>query len=469
MTFTFPQLSTANLEALKSKGNVLPIMVELPADTETPVTLFHKLTHNKPGSILLESVSSPEKRSRYSFVLSDPSETITDLDQLRQKIKLFKNIPLPNVPIFTGGYVGTINYETVGVFEPKLERQGPSEVQFNRYDTVIAFDHFQSKILLITNLFLKENIGQQMQRAQQKLEQIYEKLTATHTKPLGFITPTDRNIDPTSNTERADFEKNVGVIKEAILDGEVFQTVLSQKFSAPYEDDPFTLYRALRMINPSPYMFYLNRGDRQIVGASPETLVRVEDRKVSIAPIAGTRPRGRTEAQDQAHADSLLNDPKELAEHRMLLDLGRNDVGRVSELGSVHLKNPERIEKYSHVMHIVSDVEGQLKPEADSIDAFGACFPAGTLTGAPKIRAMQLINQLETAPRDLYGGGMGYFGFSGNMDFAILIRTFVVENQTASIQVGAGVVHDSIPAKEYEETLHKAHANFQALRYTTES
>ncbi|MDP2625269.1 MAG: chorismate-binding protein [Candidatus Peregrinibacteria bacterium] len=465
MTFTFPQLSTANIESLQVQGNVLPIVVEFAADTETPVSLFHKLTQNREGSMLLESIHSPEKRARYSFILLSPSETITDLNEVKEKLKSFRNIPIPNLPIFTGGYVGTINYETVGEFEPTLKLKGEGKVQFDRYDTVVAFDHFQSKILFITNLFLKNNIKDEMAKAKNTLEGLYEKFKYNQSN-LGLLQRAEKSVEPKSNTTKEAFKNAVIKAKKGIVDGEIFQIVLSQKFSTPFSEDPFTLYRALRMVNPSPYMFYINRGDRQIIGASPETLVRLEEGTVSIAPIAGTKPRGRNEEQDEANAKDLLSDEKELAEHRMLLDLGRNDIGRVSEIGTVELHNPERIEKYSHVMHIVSDVQGTLRKDCDALDAFASCFPAGTLSGAPKIRAMQMIAELEPEARDIYGGGMGYFGFSGNMDFAIAIRTFVVENGTASIQVGAGIVQDSIPEKEYEETMHKAEANFQALSYT---
>jgi anthranilate synthase component I len=394
----------------------------------------------------------------------------------------FQSPFVPGLPRFTGGAVGYLGYETAAWFEPTVARHtassearsdgdgadstapgdGQDEAGFMVFDTVLAFDHVQHRILLIANARISgdEDLRALYQFACAKIDFLERELE----RPLSL--PRVTNSEPLqldSNFTQPVFESIVRKAKEHIAAGDIYQVVLSQRFSADVGVDPFTVYRALRHVNPSPYMFFVRMGDRSIVGSSPEMLVRVEGRHAVTHPIAGTRPRGRSDEEDQRLADELKRNEKERAEHVMLVDLGRNDLGRVCDYGSVRVPTFMSLERYSHVMHLVSVVEGQLAAEYDRLDALVACFPAGTVSGAPKVRAMQIINELEPAARAIYAGAVGYLDFAGNLDFCIAIRTIVLEGGKASVQAGAGIVADSNPTAEYEETRDKARAMIRAL------
>ena len=372
---------------------------------------------------------------------------------------------VPGLPRFTGGAVGYLGYDAAAWFEPvtlqtSMDRQ--DEAGFMLFDTVLAFDHVRHRILIIANARITgdEDLESLYQFACAKIEFVQRELERglSRAEP-----PASASIDVTSNVTREEFERMVRTAKEHIAAGDIYQVVLSQRFEARIGADPFTVYRALRHVNPSPYMYFIRMGDRSIVGSSPEMLVRVEGRRVETHPIAGTRPRGRNDEEDMRLAEELKRNEKERAEHVMLVDLGRNDVGRVSEYGSVRVPTFMTLERYSHVMHLVSIVEGKLSDEHDRLDALVACFPAGTVSGAPKVRAMEIISELENQRRGLYAGAVGYLDFAGNLDFCIAIRTVVIENGRAYVQAGAGIVADSNPAAEYEETRDKARAVIQAL------
>jgi anthranilate synthase component 1 len=332
-------------------------------------------------------------------------------------------------------------------------------------DTMLVFDHVTHKIKVLSYVKLNGSLDQEYQKAVAKIDDLIARLQQPYTGnkiARGKVNP-ESVSKLTSNTTRKAFEANVQKIKEYITDGEAIQVVYSQRLSRPTSLPPFEIYRALRTINPSPYMFYLDYGDFQIVGASPEVLVRVEDGNVMTRPLAGSRPRGKTPAEDAALEQELRSDEKERAEHIMLVDLGRNDIGRVSEAGSVKVSELMGVERYSHIMHLVTHVQGKLRPDMDAFDALRACFPAGTVSGAPKVRAMEIIAELEPEKRGPYAGAVGYFSFSGNMDMAIAIRTMVVSKGTAYVQAGAGIVYDSVPSREYDESLNKARALLKAL------
>jgi anthranilate synthase component 1 len=375
---------------------------------------------------------------------------------------------MPGLPRFFGGLVGYFGYDTVGYIEPRLaggRKHDPLEtpdILLTVSDEVVVFDNLTGKLLVVVHADASDPDG--LERSQLRLAD----LVATLRTPADLYQehPAVCEVsesDFVSGFSRESFEAAVARIKDYILEGDVMQVVLSQRLSIPYAALPLDLYRALRCLNPSPYMFFMDLGEFHIVGSSPEILVRLEDGIVTVRPIAGTRPRGRDDGEDMELEADLLNDPKELAEHLMLIDLGRNDVGRVSEVGSVNLTEKMVIERYSHVMHIVSNVTGNIRPGMSAIDVLRATFPAGTVSGAPKIRAMEIINELEPVKRGIYAGAVGYLSWSGNMDTAIAIRTAVIKNKTLHIQAGAGVVADSVPALEWEETMNKGRAIFQAV------
>jgi anthranilate synthase component 1 len=471
---------------LAQRATFVPVVKEIVADLLTPVSAFLKIAEHSDYAFLLESVEGGEHVGRYSFLGKDPflilrgrgSETLIEragvtspsekpfIDTLRDLMNSFQSPFVPGLPRFTGGAVGYLGYDTAEWFEPVLgtatRRSNGDEAGFMLFDTVLAFDHVQHRILLIANARIsgEEDLRSLYQFACAKIDFLERELERALSLPRRT---TSDLLALESNFTQPAFEAIVRQAKEHIAAGDIYQVVLSQRFSAHLGVDPFTAYRALRHVNPSPYMFFVRMGDRSIVGSSPEMLVRVEGRRAETHPIAGTRPRGRTEDEDQRLADELKRNEKERAEHVMLVDLGRNDLGRVCSYGSVRVPTFMTLERYSHVMHLVSVVEGQLAEDQDRLDALVACFPAGTVSGAPKVRAMQIINDLETTPRGIYAGAVGYLDFAGNLDFCIAIRTIVLERGHASIQAGAGIVADSNPTAEFEETRDKARAMIRAL------
>ncbi len=471
---------------LAKRGTFVPVCKEMVADLLTPVSAFLKIAEHSDYAFLLESVEGGEHVGRYSFLGKDPflilrardGRTIIDragvttetadglVSTLRQTMARFNSPFVPGLPRFTGGAVGYFGYDTAAWFEPltlqPTEGSPQDEAGFMLFDTVLAFDHVRHRILIIANarITADDELEALYQFACAKIEFVERELDRALSK--GSAAPAGE-LAFTSNFTREAFEAMVRRAKEYIAAGDIFQVVLSQRFEAPIAADPFTVYRALRHVNPSPYMFFIRMGDRSIVGSSPEMLVRVEGRRAETHPIAGTRPRGRTDEEDVRLAEELKRNEKERAEHVMLVDLGRNDLGRVCEYGSVRVPTYMALERYSHVMHLVSIVEGKLDEEHDRLDALVACFPAGTVSGAPKVRAMEIISELEPIRRGVYAGAVGYLDFAGNLDFCIAIRSIVMEGGRALVQAGAGIVADSNPAAEYEETRDKARAMMSAL------
>ena len=472
---------------LAKRATFVPVVKELVADLLTPVSAFLKVAEHSDYAFLLESVEGGEHVGRYSFLGKDPflilrgrdGQTVVEragvttdagkpfIDTLRELMNSFQSPFVPGLPRFTGGAVGYFGYDTAAWFEPTAARPGAADAPgdaagFMLFDTVLAFDHVQHRILLIANARISgdEDLRSLYQFACAKIEFLEGELE----RALSLKRP--EGGDPaalTANMSQDAFETMVKRAKEYIAAGDIYQVVLSQRFEAEVGVDAFTVYRALRHVNPSPYMFFIRMGDRSIVGSSPEMLVRVEGRHAVTHPIAGTRPRGKSDEEDQRLADELKRNEKEKAEHVMLVDLGRNDIGRVSEYGTVRVPTFMALERYSHVMHLVSVVEGQLADGRDRLDALVSCFPAGTVSGAPKVRAMQIINELEPTRRGLYAGAVGYLDFAGNLDFCIAIRSVLLEGGKAYIQAGAGIVADSNPTAEYEETRDKARAMIRAL------
>ncbi|MDY0190619.1 MAG: anthranilate synthase component I [Desulfuromonas sp.] len=478
-----------NFVELTKVGNLIPIYVEILADMETPVSAFKKID-NGSLSFLLESIEGGEKWARYSFLGSgsgtlfrsrgDDYEVLIDgviveagtcadpLNKLQQLMSRFTPVELPDLPRFCGGAVGYLGYDMVRYVE-SLPNSNPATVGsydscFFFSDSLLIFDNRLQKIKVVYNAYIEEGKDPRSvyELGVNKIKALIEQLRT----PLPRLPQTKLIDQPTvltSNFSHDDFISAVEKCKEYVRSGDVIQVVLSQRFSAPCQVDPFDIYRSLRTINPSPYMFFLRFYDSIVVGASPEVMVRKEDDVVEVRPIAGTRPRGNTARDDLRMEQELLVDPKEVAEHVMLVDLGRNDLGRICQTGSVEVSEFKIIERYSHVMHIVSNVRGLLQPGLDSFDTFRATFPAGTLSGAPKIRAMEIIDELEPERREIYGGAVGYFSYSGNMDLAIAIRTLVVHKNTIHLQAGAGIVVDSDPQAEYQETLNKARGVLKAI------
>lgn len=470
---------------LAQRGTFVPVCKEMVADLLTPVSAFLKVAEHSDYAFLLESVEGGEQVGRYSFLGKDPflilrsrgGKTIVDragqisrldtpfMTTLRELMAGFHSPFIPGLPRFTGGAVGYLGYDAAAWFEP-VPLQPTTEVEdeagFMLFDTVLAFDHVRHRILIIANARITgdEELESLYQFACAKIEFVERELDRPLSRPPR---PAADGLEVSSNVTRDEFERMVRTAKEYIAAGDIYQVVLSQRFEAPIAADPFTVYRALRHVNPSPYMYFLRMGGRSIVGSSPEMLVRVEGRRVETHPIAGTRPRGRTDDEDVRLAEELKRNEKERAEHVMLVDLGRNDVGRVSAYGTVRVPTYMALEKYSHVMHLVSIVEGKLSEEHDRLDALASCFPAGTVSGAPKVRAMEIIAELENRRRGIYAGAVGYLDFAGNLDFCITIRTVLIENGQAYVQAGAGIVADSNPAAEFEETRDKARAVIQAL------
>ena len=473
---------------LAKRATFVPVVKELVADLLTPVSAFLKVAEHSDYAFLLESVEGGEHVGRYSFLGKDPflilrgrnGQTVMEkagvttdgdkpfVDTLRELMNSFQSPFVPGLPRFTGGAVGYFGYETSAWFEPTAARQdaappsGRDDAGFMVFDTVLAFDHVQHRILLIANARISpdEDLRSLYQFACAKIEflqsELERSLSLKHSASKEPLTLTP-------NMSQEAYEAIVKKAKEYIAAGDIYQVVLSRRFEAELSVDAFTVYRALRHVNPSPYMFFIRMGERSIVGASPEMLVRVEGRHAVTHPIAGTRPRGKTEEEDRRLADELKRNEKERAEHVMLVDLGRNDIGRVCDYGTVRVPTFMTLERYSHVMHMVSVVEGQLAEGRDRLDALVSCFPAGTVSGAPKVRAMQIINELEPSRRGLYAGAVGYLDFAGNLDFCIAIRSILLEGGKAYIQSGGGIVADSNPTAEFEETRDKARAMIRAL------
>ncbi len=481
--------------------NLIPVYREFPADLETPVSVYLKLMEGAGPSFLLESVEGGEQVGRYSFVGVDPRGMVTlrgrdvhhtragreevrtlDPDEdvlhvLKAELDRFTPAAVPGLPRFRGGAVGFLGYDVVRSFErlPGTAARALDlpDALFLMADTLVVFDHARHRLMILSNARLDEADGGDVESAYVDAIQSIERVSERLLRPLPAIPrrraaagPNGRQKDVlTSNMSRSQFEAIVREAKEYVAAGDIFQVVLSQRLSRRTNAHSFAIYRALRMLNPSPYMFYFDLGsyDFQIIGASPEMHVRLEDGVASVRPIAGTRRRGQTEAEDRELAAELLADPKERAEHVMLVDLGRNDLGRVCEYGSVDVRDLMVVERYSHVMHIVSHVQGRLRPEMDAYDLLRATFPAGTVSGAPKIRAMEIIEALEGQRRGLYAGAIGYVSYDGSMDTCIAIRTMLVLGDQVHIQAGAGIVADSVPAAEYEECLNKARALAEAV------
>jgi anthranilate synthase component 1 len=464
------------VKEISRDGNAVPIYREIIADLETPVSAFLKI--NQGGySFLLESVEGGERLARYSFIGTEPyrvlsvrGEDKTDpLPLIAEELNKYKIVPISGLPKFCGGAVGYLSYETVTRFEelpsPERDPLGVPESLFMLVDTVLIFDHVTHKIKVLSHVHLDGDIEESYQKAVDKIDGLINRLNRPlqPSRQMNGNIPVSGEVTPSSNFTRKDYEAVVTKIKQYITAGEVIQVVPSQRLSQPTTAAPFDIYRALRTINPSPYMFYFDFADFYIIGASPEILVRVENGVVTTRPLAGTRPRGKTPAEDEMLERELRSDEKERAEHIMLVDLGRNDIGRVSEPGTVEVSELMEVERYSHVMHLVTNVQGRLRQDMTAFDALRACFPAGTVSGAPKIRAMEIIAEVEPEKRGPYAGAAGYFSFSGNMDMAIAIRTMVVKNGIAYTQAGGGIVYDSEPEREFEETMNKARAQLNAI------
>jgi len=484
----FPPLPV--FEELSKQGNLIPVYREILTDIETPVSAFMKLNQGQ-GTFLLESVEGVNKFSRYSFVGANPHtifqmskgqvtltqkgqtrsyETQQDpLTELQNIMSSYRPITFGQLPIFYGGAVGYLSYECATYFEPSVPRARVDDLQvpdalFVISDTLLIFDHLEHRLKILVNALVQTDAQRAYQEAVEKIERVAKQLmqpvphvslATTHASEVDFLPPSNMTCDQ--------YVKMTTAMQEYIKAGDIFQVVPSQRFAVPFKHSPIDLYRALRFINPSPYMFCLDFDGIALVGSSPETHVRCENGKVEIRPIAGTRPRRQHPIEDDDMARELLSDPKERAEHLMLVDLARNDVGRVCEYHTVKVTDFMSIERYSHVMHIVSNVEGTLKQGTSAYDVMRATFPAGTVSGAPKVRAMQIIAEGEPTCRGTYAGAVGYFGFSGNLDSCITIRTILLKDGKAYVQAGGGLVADSTPMGEYQESVNKAKAALKAI------
>ncbi|HEY7064013.1 MAG TPA: anthranilate synthase component I [Chloroflexota bacterium] len=480
--------SRAEARRLAGQARLLPVYREILADVETPVSAYLKVARGAP-SFLLESVEGGERLARYSIVGTEPRQQLDawpgrarlsgpdgvderacddPLALVDDWVGRHELVAVPGLPRFRGGAVGYLGYEMARCYErlpaPAADPLGLPLAHLALYDTLLVFDHLQRTIKVVTHVPLDGDVDAAYDAGLGRIDALVERLAAPLT--VGSLPAGQAPAEPVplaSNMARAEFEAAVERGKEHIAAGDVIQVVLAQRFSRPVAASPFAVYRALRAVNPSPYMYFLDWGDYQLVGASPELLVLVENGQVMTNPIAGTRPRGDTPERDDALAEELRADEKERAEHLMLVDLGRNDVGRVSVPGSVRVAQFMEIERYSHVMHLVSQVTGRLDTALRPVDALRACFPAGTVSGAPKIRAMEIIADLEPEQRGPYAGAVGFFGYNGSLETAITIRTAVLKNGVAHVTAGAGIVADSVPAREYEETQNKARAAERAL------
>ncbi len=474
--------------SLTGAGNLIPVYREILADMETPVSAYLKLSATP--SFLFESVEGGEKWGRYSFLgisvrrvirargnsieVVQDGETVKEsvyedpLDALKEELSLYRPVAVEGLPGFYGGLVGYIGYETVKYFERVPDREKPtlglSDMYFMIPDIVLVFDNLRQSLKIVCPVHVEGSPEAAYREAAGKIDAVMERLGSVRPASGSKASPRPRKKDFVSSFgPREAFEEAVRKAKEYVRAGDVVQVVVSQRFGRECAADPFDIYRALRVVNPSPYMYFMDTGEARIVGSSPEILVRLDGRRIVLRPIAGTRRRGRSEDEDRALEKELREDPKEVAEHIMLVDLGRNDVGRVAETGSVKVTELMSVERYSHVMHLVSNVEGMLREGLDAFDVFRSCFPAGTVTGAPKVRAMEIIDELEPVKRGPYAGAVGYFGYSGNTDTCITIRTIVVKDGSLYVQAGAGIVADSVPSNEYTETLNKALGMMKAV------
>ncbi len=477
----YPTLAQVKALAARGQGNLAPVYREVPADLETPVSAFLKVARGE-YSFLLESVEGGERLARYSFLGTEPYRILRagpyaaawdgadPLLDVQEELSRFRLAPLENgLPRFTGGAVGYLAYEVIRHFEPRVptataDSQGLPETAFMFVDTLLVFDHLRHTIKVVAHCRLDGEVEASYRQACWRIDELVRRLE----RPLSAVPyplqlASARPATLQANMAPEEYMAKVQRARQYIIAGDIIQVVLSQRLSRPTSAHPFSIYRALRVVNPSPYMYYLALGDAFIIGASPEMLVRVEEGVVSTHPIAGTRPRGRDPAQDLALEEELRRDEKERAEHVMLLDLGRNDIGRVSQPGTVQVSQLMEVERYSHVMHLVSHVSGRLREGLSPFDALRACFPAGTVAGAPKVRAMEIIAELEPDRRGPYAGAVGYFSLSGNMDTAITIRTIVMKDGLAHVQAGAGIVYDSVPEREHQECLSKAQALLLAI------
>ncbi|HYR59354.1 MAG TPA: anthranilate synthase component I [Chthoniobacteraceae bacterium] len=492
------QPALAEFRELAKRGNLIPVVAELIADAETPVSAFHKLDDGRGYAFLFESVEKHDQAGRYSFIgvnqrvvfesrgpliritengvareFQTASDPLADLEALMRQ---YRYVPAPALADarFAGGAVGYLAYDMVRFFEPTVPPPPPDDLGmpdsvFTITDTVLIFDHRTRRLRVVVNAHVEDNVDAAYNRAADEIHKIIEKLSQPVPLPMLPIDANRRlgsidNYSFSGNTLDSEFEAMVSDGQEFIRAGDIFQFVPSRRFAISYDGDPLTLYRTLRFVNPSPYMFCMKFAGRfALVGSSPEVHVRAVNGKIEIRPIAGTRRRGPTPGEDEANAADLLADPKERAEHLMLVDLARNDVGRASEFGSVKVTDFMSIERYSHVMHIVSNVEGRLRPDRTAYDVMRATFPAGTVSGSPKIRALQIINSCEKNKRGVYSGAVGYFGFDGNTDSCIALRTIVLKDGKAYVQAGAGVVADSTPEGESKETKNKAAGMIDAV------
>ncbi len=482
--------SFAEFEKLAQSGNLIPVYREILADVETPVSVLMKL-QNKDHVYLLESVEGGEKWGRYSFLGTDAGVVFrvhgdnvmieekgritarnhkgNPLSLLRALLDRYKPVAIPGLPRFYGGAVGYLGYEMVRYFE-KLPPSPPDDLNLDEAifmvsDSIMIFDNVRHTIKVVACAFMEGTVSLEESYAAscRKIEGMIETIGAASAHK-SIISAARSEVNFVSNMAPDEYKAVIEKAKEYIVAGDVIQVVLSQRFETDCRSNLIDLYRALRFVNPSPYLFFLKLADLTLIGSSPEVMVRKEEDTMELRPIAGTRRRGKTEQEDRALSDELLSDEKERAEHVMLVDLGRNDLGRVAETGSVQVNQYMVVEKYSHVMHLVSNVRAQLAKGKDAFDVLAATFPAGTLTGAPKIRAMEIISELEKVKRGPYGGAVGYFSFSGNMDFCITIRTMVLKGGKIYVQAGAGIVYDSNPESEHQESLNKASGMQQAVR-----
>jgi len=482
----YPELETIRELAKEGKYDIAPIRCELMSDIRTPIEVLKTLKNVSSHCFILESVTGQEKWGRYTFLGFDPKMNITCTDgrletgnrtvrtkdpsgDLREILGGYRSPRLKGMPPFTGGLVGYFAYDYLNYSEPTVKRNVKDidafkDMDLMLFDKVICFDNFQQKILLIVNIPLKDT-ETGYNRGVMELEMMRQLIQEGKKKdePGGHMTGEVKAL-----FNRESYCAMVEKAKEYIREGDIFQIVLSNRLEAPFEGSLLNTYRVLRTINPSPYMFYFSGTDVEVAGASPETLVKLQDGVLHTFPLAGTRPRGKTETEDRALETELLADEKELAEHNMLVDLGRNDLGRISRFGTVKVEKLRSVERFSHVMHIGSTVRGEIREDCDALDAIEAVLPAGTLSGAPKIRACQLIGELENNKRGIYGGAIGYIDFSGNMDTCIAIRIAYKKNGKVFVRSGAGIVADSVPEKEYEECLNKARASLKALETAME-
>lgn len=488
--------SVGEVIRLAREYNLIPVVRHLLADTETPIRVFQQF-YSEKRAFLLESVEGGVKWARYSFIGTEPFLTVTakngvtevqsgkefrsyadrkPIEVLKSLLRSYRSPSLPGLPRFTGGAVGFFGYDLLQYYErlPKhrVDDLGMDDIHFMFCDQIVAFDHFKQQLKVISNVHVPvgatdEEIIRAYDETCARIDAVIAKLMRPVPANRMIHRPIPEDVELgeiRSNVTRERFIANVEAAKEYIRAGDIFQVVLSQRFEIETAVEPLQVYRILRTMNPSPYMYVLKLDDEVIVGTSPELLVRVEEERVETRPIAGTRPRGQTPEEDAELEQELLADEKERAEHLMLVDLGRNDLGRVSEYGTVKCDSFMEIERYSHVMHIVSNVTGQIRKDKDFFDAFLSCMPAGTVSGAPKLRAMEIIAELENEARGSYAGAIGYLGFSGNLDTCITIRTIVFKHGKAYVQAGAGIVWDSVPEKEYEETVNKAKGMLKAIR-----